>query len=136
MSGGIMLAAHDHDMMSGKAKNTVFVTLGGRGSSTPIGGGLSFTYDFDRSPAMGTVIVKVRVFDRAGKRVTGLRITGDSGMPSMRGHHDSGEVPFRLSKKGDYLMPVNIVMPGTWEIKLRFRKGNDVIFKGRIEFDV
>ena len=30
----------------------------------------------------------------------------------MSGAHDSGEVPFKLNRKGDYLLPVNIVMPG------------------------
>jgi hypothetical protein len=132
MAGSFVFAESAHH----QGKTAALVTLGGRGSSTQMGNGLSFTYDFDRSPAMGMVIVKVRVFDRNGKRVTDLRVTGESGMPSMHGAHDSGEVPFKLSKKGDYLLPVNIVMPGTWEIKLRFKKGNDVIFAGRIEFDV
>lgn len=117
-------------------KELKYVDCGGMGSRTSIGGGMTLTYDFDRMPAMGTVIVKVQVLDRAGRRVTSLRITGDSGMPSMGGMHDSGEVPFKLNKKGVYLLPVDVVMPGTWEVKLRLMKGNDLVFAGRIVFDV
>ncbi|HOD15774.1 MAG TPA: FixH family protein [Spirochaetota bacterium] len=124
------------DNGSHQGNNLNYVTLGDRGSRTAIGGGRTFTYDFDRSPAMGMIIVKVQVFDKAGRRVTDLRVFGESGMPSMRGAHDSGEVPFKLSKKGVYLLPVNIVMPGTWEVRLRFMKGHDLVFAGRITFDV
>ena len=57
-------------------------------------------------------------------------------MPSMRGAHDSGEVPFKLNKKGDYLLPVNVVMPGEWEVKLVFMKDKEPVFRGRITFKV
>ena len=54
----------------------------------------------------------------------------------MRGAHDSGEVPFKLNKKGDYLLPVNVVMPGEWEVKLIFMNDTGPIFRGRITFKV
>ncbi len=57
-------------------------------------------------------------------------------MPSMAGAHDSGEVAFKLNKKGDYLLPVNVVMPGGWEVRLTFSRNGVVIFRGRILFDV
>jgi len=95
-----------------------------------------FVYDFDRTPKMGTVILKIQVFDKDGKQVSDLDITGRSDMPSMRGAHDSGEVAFKLNKKGDYLLPVNIVMPGDWEVLVTFSRTKIVVFRGRIAFGV
>jgi len=57
-------------------------------------------------------------------------------MPSMRGAHDSGEVAFKLNKAGDYLLPVNVVMPGDWEVRLTFSRNGSVIFRGKVTFDV
>jgi hypothetical protein len=95
-----------------------------------------FVYDFDRTPKMGTVILKVQVFDKNGKQTSDLEITGRSDMPSMRGAHDSGEVAFKLNKKGDYLLPVNIVMPGDWEVLLTFSRNKIAVFRGRVSFGV
>lgn len=65
-----------------------------------------------------------------------MEIIGDAGMPSMSGAHDTGDKPFVLSNKGAYLLPVNIVMPGEWEIKLTVKKVGKVIFRGSHRFDV
>ena len=67
---------------------------------------------------------------------TELAVTGQSDMPSMRGAHDSGEVAFKTNRAGDYLLPVNVVMPGDWEVRLTFSRNGIVIFRGRILFDV
>ena len=85
---------------------------------------------------MGTSILIIKFYDRDGKRVTNVAITGRSDMPSMRGAHDSGEVAFKNNKTGDYLLPVNVVMPGDWEVRLTFSRNGIVIFRGRIAFDV
>lgn len=95
-----------------------------------------FIYAFDKTPKMGTVILIVKLFDKDGKQVSDLDLSGSSDMPSMRGAHDSGEVAFKLNKKGDYLMPVTIVMPGGWEVLLTFSRNKVVVFRGRIAFDV
>jgi len=95
-----------------------------------------FIYEFDKTPKMGTVILKVQLFDKAGKQVSDLDVTGRSDMPSMKGAHDSGEVAFKLNKKGDYLMPVSVVMPGGWEVLLTFSRNKVVVFRGRIAFEV
>lgn len=95
-----------------------------------------FVYEFDKTPKMGTVILKVQLFDKDGKQVSDLDLIGRSDMPSMRGAHDSGEVAFKLNKKGDYLLPVNIVMPGDWEILLTFSRTKIVVFRGRIMMSV
>jgi len=82
------------------------------------------------------VIMKVQVFNSQGEKDTSLEVLGDSGMPSMRGAHETGDQPFKLSQKGDYLLPVNIVMPGDWEIRLTIKKDGKVIFRGSYKFDV
>ena len=85
---------------------------------------------------MGTSILIIKLYDKDGKRVSDLAIAGRSDMPSMRGAHDSGDVAFKNNKAGDYLLPVNIVMPGNWEVLLTFSRNGIVIFRGRIAFDV
>ncbi len=127
---------HDGHGTSKIESTAGYVSLGDTGHKNSIGEDLVVTYDFDKNPSMGMVIVKIRVFNKKGDKITGLQITGDSGMPSMQGAHDSGEMLFKLNKKGDYLLPVNIVMPGDWEIKVKFIKDKKVIFHGVIRFDV
>jgi hypothetical protein len=85
---------------------------------------------------MGMIVLKIQVFDKDGKQVTPLTIQGRSGMPSMPGHHDSGQVDFKLSRKNDYLLPVDVVMPGDWEVQLTFMKDGKAVFFGRVNFDV
>ena len=119
-----------------QAQAPEFVELAGAGKKNWIGEVAYFTWEFDKTPKMGPVILKVLLFDKSGNRVQDLEISGRSDMPSMSGAHDSGEVPFKLNKRGDYLLPVNIVMPGGWEVRLTFSRSGVVIFRGRILFDV
>ncbi len=95
-----------------------------------------FTYDFDKKPQMGTIIMKVQVFAKDGKQDTSLEITGSADMPSMKGAHSSGETLFKMNKKGDYLLPVNVVMPGEWEVVLNFLKDKKPIYTGSVRFNV
>jgi len=95
-----------------------------------------FTYEFDKKPQLGTVIVKIELYNREGKRDSSMKIQGESRMPAMKGAHDSGPVAFQLNKKGDYLMPVNVVMPGEWEVNLDFIEKDKTIFSGRIQFKI
>ncbi len=81
------------------------------GQKTWIGEEYYFVYDFDKKPQMGTIIMKLQVFAKDGKQETSLEITGSTDMPSMKGAHSTGDQPFKLNKKGDYLLPVNVVMP-------------------------
>jgi len=119
-----------------RADEPVFTHLPKPGKTCAIGEDYTFTYEFDKTPKMGTVILKIKLFDKAGERTTVLGITGRADMPAMAGAHDSGDVPFKLNKKGDYLLPVSVVMPGEWEVRLVFSKGEDVVFRGRFRFDV
>ena len=93
-------------------------------------------YGFDKKPKLGTVIMKVEIFTADGKKDTSFEVKADAGMPSMRGAHETGDRPFKLSKKGDYLLPIIIVMPGDWEIRLTVIKDGKVIFRGRYNFNV
>jgi hypothetical protein len=113
-----------------------YTPLPGPGKKTWVDHEHYFTYEFDKKPAMGPLIVKVRLFTRDGKRATDLAIKGSADMPSMRGAHYSGDHPFRVSKKGDYLLPVDVVMPGDWEIRLIFSKGSHVLFRGALTFGI
>ncbi|MGD9973516.1 MAG: hypothetical protein AB7S77_10675 [Desulfatirhabdiaceae bacterium] len=115
---------------------TGFSPLSGEGKQIWIGKDYYFTYGFNKKPQMGTIILRVELYDKNGKRDTSLKITGDSGMPSMAGHHDSGDIAFQLNNRGDYLLPVNVVMPGDWEVRLIFLKDGKPIFKGSIPFNV
>jgi hypothetical protein len=109
--------------------------LPGEGKKIWIGKDYYFTYQFDKKPQLGTVILKIELYDKNDDRNTGLKITGDAGMPAMP-YHDTGEIAFQMNKKGDYLLPVNVVMPGDWQVKLNFLKDAQSIFKGNIRFDV
>ena len=114
----------------------VFQDLAKSGKKCWIGEVNYFTWEFDKTPKMGTSILIIKLYDRDGKRVTDVAITGQSDMPSMRGAHDSGEIAFKLNKAGDYLLPVNVVMPGDWEVRLTFSRNGSVIFRGKVTFDV
>ena len=108
----------------------------GPGKKVPIGSDHYLIYGFDKKPKLGTVIMKVELFTKEGKKDTSMEIKADAGMPSMKGAHETGEQPFKLSQKGDYLLPINIVMPGDWEIRLTLLKEGKVIFRGSYQFDV
>jgi hypothetical protein len=120
----------------GTGQALAFTAMPGTGKKVPIGNGAYLIYGFDKKPKMGTVIMKVEVYTPNGKQDTSMEVLGDSGMPSMRGAHETGDQPFKLSRKGEYLLPVNIVMPGDWEIRLTIRKDGKVIFRGSHKFDV
>jgi hypothetical protein len=121
---------------AGVAQKPVFVPMADPGKKVPIGNGYYLIYGFDKKPKMGTVIMKVEVFNADGKKDTAFEMKADAGMPSMGGAHETGDKSFALSNKGDYLLPINIVMPGDWEIRLTVSKEGKVIFRGRYNFNV
>jgi hypothetical protein len=133
---------------SGFKDNHVFstaVVLGAEKSTGPtlkagqknwIGDQYYFVYDFDKKPQMGTIIMKIQVFSKEGKQDSSFEITGSADMPSMRGAHSTGHQPFRLNHKGDYLLPVNVVMPGEWELVLNIVKDKKPVYSGSVRFNV
>ena len=106
------------------------------GKKYELGDGNYVVYDFSEKPKMGTVILKIQVFNKKGEQITPYVVKGRSDMPSMRGAHDSGDVEFKLNRKNDYLMPVNIVMPGDWEVRVIFFKDGKPVYHGSLTFDV
>lgn len=108
----------------------------GPNKKCPVNDEYYFKYDFDKKPQMGMVILKIQVFNKKGAQVVPYMIIGRSDMPSMRGAHDSGEVEFKLNKANNYLLPVNVVMPGDWEVRVTFVLNGQAVFHGSIRFDV
>ena len=127
---------HQAGMDAGHSSPDYGMVLIETGKKYSISGEYSFELNFDKNPSLGMIVVKIELFDSSGKKSTALKITGDSGMPAMKGSHDSGEVEFKLNKKGVYLLPFNIVMPGKWEVKLKFFRDKKEIHTARIEFNV
>jgi hypothetical protein len=119
-----------------KPAEIVWTAVPGPGKKCVIDDNYYFRYEFSERPKMGMVILKIQVFDKRNDQVVPFKATGRSDMPSMRGAHDSGDVEFRLNKKNDYLLPVNVVMPGDWEIRVVFSLNEKAVFHGSIRFDV
>ena len=119
-----------------KPGEIVWTPVPGPGKKCPVNDDYYFKYEFNEKPKMGMSILKIRVFDKKNDQVVPFKMTGRSDMPSMRGAHDSGDVEFKLNRKNDYLLPVNVVMPGDWEIRLIFRLNDQAVFHGSIRFDV
>lgn len=95
-----------------------------------------FTYGFVKQPKLGTAIMRVEIFSRDKERDTSYVVKGDADMPSMRGAHSTGDVNFSVSAKGVYLLPVRLVMPGDWEVRLTFEKDGKTVFRGAYLFDL
>lgn len=94
------------------------------------------TYEWNKSPKIGTYILLVNVFDKNKKRVDNLSLTADAYMPSMKGSHDTGDKAMRLNKKSQYAIPVYFMMLGDWEIELKFNKGNKQIANAFVKLDI
>jgi hypothetical protein len=109
--------------------------LGKPGTKTAISPDWTLTYSFNTNPAMGNLIVKVKILDKDGNPVDGLTVIGISDMAEM---HDSnsGKVEFVQNKKKDFLLPINVSMPGAWNVMILVKKQKKVLFTGRIDFHV
>ena len=119
-----------------KPPEIVWTNVPGPGKKCPINDDYYFKYEFSAKPKIGMVILKIQVFDKDDKQVVPYKATGRSDMPSMRGAHDSGDVEFKMNRKNDYLLPVNLVMPGEWEIQVVFLLNDKAVYHGSIKFDV
>ena len=121
---------------SGAGSAQAYPSMPGPGKKVPVGNGYYIIYGFDKKPKLGTVIMKVEIFTMEGKKDTSIEVKVDADMPSMKGAHSTGDRQFKLSNKGDYLLPIDIVMPGGWEIKLTLLKAGKIIYTGSYKFDV
>jgi hypothetical protein len=123
-------------LAAGTQQSQAYFSMSEPGSKVQIGSGYYMVYGFDKKPKLGTVIMKIDIFKGEGERDSSFQVKGDSGMPSMRGAHETGDRAFQLSRKGSYLLPIDIVMPGDWEIRLTILKDGKVFFRGRYNFDI
>jgi hypothetical protein len=121
---------------TGISQKPVFAPMPDPGKKVPIGDGYYLIYGFDKKPKLGMIIMRVEIFSEQGKKDTSFEVKADSGMPSMSGAHETGEQTFTMSKKGVYLHPINLVMPGDWEIRMSVLKQGKVVFRGRYNFDL
>jgi len=116
------------------AGNEIFQILPGEGQRCGIGYGYSVEYSFDKSPQLGMIILKIKVFDSQGGSDTSFVITGDAKMQAVSGR-GTGMTNLRIST-GEYLLPVNVSAPGRWEIRLIFSRNGSTVYRGRISFTV
>jgi hypothetical protein len=106
------------------------------GERIPIGPDHYFVYAFSSRAKLGTVVMRVEIFNRDGRRDTSFVVKGEVDMPSMRGAHKTGNKEFSLSAKGVYLLPVSLVMPGDWEFRFTFEKDGKTVMLGAYQFEV
>ena len=118
-----------------KSAPAVPLDLAPQGKKNLLPGGGWFTWKFDKKPILGTLIIKVQAFSKEGKQEKPYAVSGECGMPAMR-DHDSGVKKFLLNKKGDYLLPVDVVMPGEWEVVIHIKKAGKEIYSGKVRFSV
>jgi len=136
LAAGMASAAAFAQTTAPKPADIVWTPVPGPGKKCAINDDYYFKYEFNEKPKMGMSILKIRVFDKKNNQVVPFRMTGRSDMPSMRGAHDSGDVEFKLNRKNDYLLPVNVAMPGDWEIHVIVLLKDQAVFHGSIRFDV
>ncbi|MDR0676837.1 MAG: FixH family protein [Elusimicrobiota bacterium] len=95
-----------------------------------------FKYTFPEKIKIGNSVIKISIFDKNDKKVDTLKIIGSYDMPSMRGNHSFINQTFQKNKNSDYLLPLNLVMRGEWEIILIIQENNENIYNGAILFKV
>ena len=110
--------------------------IGREGIQNKLPNGDYFIYSFSEKPKIGTTIVVIKFFNRDNFQITGYDVQGRSDMPSMGGAHNSGWKKFIVNKMNNYLLPVDIVMRGEWEIRLKIQKDNLEMLQGYINFEI
>ncbi len=118
------------------AEQVAYQPLPKPGAKATIDADHYFIYGFDKQPKLGATVMRVEIFSRNGKRDTSFVVKGSADMPSMRGAHSSGDTDFSLSTKGVYLLPVQLVMPGDWEIRFTFLKSGKPLHRGSYRFNL
>ena len=93
-------------------------------------------YDWNKTPKIGTSILSVKVFDKSKKPVTDLAITADVNNTSQKDTKATGDIALKPNKKGEFIVPVNFVSQGNWEIQLRFAKGDKALSNASIRVEI
>ncbi|PKN73380.1 MAG: hypothetical protein CVU50_03565 [Candidatus Cloacimonetes bacterium HGW-Cloacimonetes-3] len=90
-------------------------------------------YTWQKKPKIGTDLLFVEVYNKDKKLVKDMSLTANSFMPTMRGAHDTGDVPMKMNKKMQYVIDVNFVMAGEWGVELKFAKNGKVFAAGLVK---
>ena len=125
-----------HDKKSVTMDKSDKTTLPGYNKKIDLPDGKYFTYNFTKKPKLGASILKVSIFDKKGRLSDDYDVFITADMPSMRGAHASGDTRMKANKKGDLLAPVNFVMPGIWEVEMKFMKDGKQPFCGCFELKI
>jgi len=95
----------------------------------------SFTYQFPEKPKLGTYVLKVNLL-KNNEKVKDLTVLASYSMPSC-GYHSSGKLAaMQLNKKNDYLMPMNFVMRGEWEITIIFQRNGKNLHSEKFSVEI
>jgi hypothetical protein len=97
-----------------------------------IGNGYSIQYEFVEQPKLGTVVLKINVYDTKNNLINDANIFVGYDMPSMRGYHATLPTKVYPNNSNNYLHPINFVMRGKWEITLDFRNNDGKSFHKEI----
>lgn len=93
-------------------------------------------YHWQTKPKIGTKLLIVELYNKDKKLSNALTVTANAYMPSMRGAHDTGHQAFKLNKNKAYVLPVNFMMLGAWELELKFNQGKSNIYTGYIQLKI
>jgi hypothetical protein len=122
---------------SAKTAEPSYGQLPGYDKKVWIGEDYYFTYKWAKRPQIGTIVLKIKVHAKGGQQIKTMDVSGEYGMPSMRGAHDTGPIAVQTNRLGDYLLPVSLVMRGEWEVKLVFSDADKKpLYRGLFRFKV
>ena len=93
-------------------------------------------YDWNKKPKIGTSILSIKVFDKSKKPVTDLAITADVNNTSQKDTKATGDIALKPNKKDEFIIPVNFLSQGNWEILLKFAKGDKALSNAAIRVEI
>ena len=117
---------------SAEPVDLAFRKLPGVGKKVPIGSSHYFLYRFDKTPKLGTIVLKIQLCKNSGAKEKNFEIAGLAGLKGQEGY----ESQFKLNRLGEYLLPINFNRHGEWEIKLIFRHRGQEVFRGAFTIKV
>ena len=93
-------------------------------------------YEWPEKPKMGTYTLKANFVDKAGNTVEDVDIIVNYSMPTCGTHSKPKIETMKQNDRGDYLLPMNFVMRGDWEIILSAQKNEQEILKKKIILNI
>jgi len=120
----------------GNDGKAVVKLLAGYNKANWVNNSYYFTYNFDKKPKLGNSILKVKLYNKAKKLNNDFEVFAVADMPSMKGMHASGDLKLKPNKKGELLVPLNFVMPGVWQVELKFMKDGKPVYNGCFDLKI